>query len=57
MKPINIYALTRINGTEKWESMERQMSCRSKQIKIKQWEVEIALQEQKKLSTDLIEGI
>lgn len=40
MKPINIYALTRINGTEKWESMERQMSCRSKQIKIKQWEVE-----------------
>ena len=40
MRPINIYALTRINGTEKWESMERQMSCRSKHIKIKQWEVE-----------------
>lgn len=40
MKPINIYALTRINGTEKWECMERQMSCRTKHIKIKKWELE-----------------
>ncbi len=40
MKPINIYALTRISGTEKWECMERQMSCRTKHIKIREWELE-----------------
>ncbi len=40
MKPINIYALTRISDTSRLERLERQMSGRTRYLKIKQWEIE-----------------
>lgn len=38
MKPINIYALTRINDPDLTQRLERQMSGRSKMLKVKEWE-------------------
>ena len=40
MKAVNIYALTRIEGPERQAKLERQMSGRSKTLKIKEWETE-----------------
>ncbi|MCR4690707.1 MAG: DUF2075 domain-containing protein [Lachnospiraceae bacterium] len=40
MKPINIYALTRIDGEQRLAKTERQMSERSHMLKIKEWEIE-----------------
>lgn len=40
MKAVNIYALTRIEGSERQAKLERQMSGRSKLLKIKEWETE-----------------
>lgn len=40
MKPINIYALTRLNDSMRLERLERQMSQRNRFLKIKQWEIE-----------------
>lgn len=40
MKPVNIYALTRISDTAKLERLERQMSKRNRYLKIKEWEIE-----------------
>ncbi len=40
MKPINIYALTRIQKTENLQRLERQMSARKHFLGIKTWETE-----------------
>ena len=40
MKPINIYALTRLNDPELMSKVERQMSGRGRYIKIREWETE-----------------
>lgn len=40
MKPVNIYALTRIKDPERLMKLERQMSKRSRFLKIKEWETE-----------------
>lgn len=40
MKPINIYALTRVKNPELLGLMERQMSGRSRHLTIKEWEIE-----------------
>ncbi len=40
MKPINIYALTRISNSHNIERYERQMSKRKHFLKIKQWEID-----------------
>ena len=40
MKPVNIYTLTRINTPERLMRLERQMSKRSRYLKIKEWETE-----------------
>ena len=40
MRPINIYALTRIDDSTKLERLERQMSGRRRYLKIKKWEIE-----------------
>ena len=40
MKPVNIYALTRIFDPLKLERLERQMSKRNRYLKIKEWEIE-----------------
>lgn len=40
MKPINIYALTRLNDPELMSKVERQMSGRGRNIKIREWETE-----------------
>lgn len=40
MKPINIYALTRIDSPHDIERLERQMSKRKRFLKIKNWEIE-----------------
>lgn len=40
MKPINIFALTRVSDTERLERLERQMSHRSRFMKVKEWEIE-----------------
>ncbi len=40
MKPVNIYALTRITDSERTKRLERQMSGRSRYLKIKEWETE-----------------
>ncbi len=40
MKPINIYALTRISDAHRLERLERQMSGRPGFLKIKSWEIE-----------------
>ena len=40
MRPVNIYALTRIEDSSKLERLERQMSGRSRYLKIKKWEIE-----------------
>ena len=40
MKPINIYTLTRISDAKSLERLERQMSFRSRTMKIKEWETE-----------------
>ena len=40
MKPINIYALTRIDNPAHLERLERQMSARRRYLKIKNWEIE-----------------
>lgn len=40
MRPINIYALTRIEDSSKLERLERQMSGRRHYLKIKKWEIE-----------------
>lgn len=40
MRPINIYALTRIEDYPKLERLERQMSGRRRYLKIKKWEIE-----------------
>lgn len=40
MRPINIYALTRIEDSSKLERLERQMSGRRRYLKIKKWEIE-----------------
>lgn len=39
MRPVNIYALTRINRTDDIMRLERQMSGRSGFIKVKSWEI------------------
>ena len=40
MKPINIYALTRLTNNNSIQKMERQMSARFRFLKIKEWEIE-----------------
>lgn len=40
MKPINIYALTRLDSPELIARLERQMSQRGRALKVKMWEVE-----------------
>ncbi len=40
MKPINIYALTRLNDPELMSKVERQMSGRGRFIRIREWETE-----------------
>jgi hypothetical protein len=40
MKPINIYALTRLNDPELMSKVERQMSGRERNIRIRKWETE-----------------
>ncbi|MBR1599109.1 MAG: hypothetical protein IJ661_09395 [Lachnospiraceae bacterium] len=40
MKPVNIYALTRIHEPIYLERLERQMSGRNRYMKIKKWEIE-----------------
>ena len=40
MRPINIYALTRVKNPELLGPMERQMSKRSRHLTIKEWEIE-----------------
>ncbi|MBQ7677280.1 MAG: hypothetical protein IJT32_03510 [Lachnospiraceae bacterium] len=40
MKPINIYALTRVGEPERIERLERQLSGRNSFIKVKFWETE-----------------
>ena len=40
MKPINIYALTRIDSPELLSKMEKQMSGRNRLIKIRSWEID-----------------
>ena len=40
MKPINIYALTRLSEPSRLTRLERQMSKRDKNLKIKAWELE-----------------
>ncbi len=40
MKPINIYALTRIDDPELLSKVEKQMSHRGRSIRIKVWEIE-----------------
>ena len=40
MKPINVYALTRLNDPELISKVERQMSGRGRNIKIREWETE-----------------
>ena len=40
MRPINIFALTRIAGTERLERLERQLSGRRHFLKIKEWELD-----------------
>jgi len=40
MKPINIYALTRLNNPELISKVEKQMSGRERNIRIRKWETE-----------------
>ena len=40
MRPVNIYALTRISNISSQERLERQMSGRNHYLKIKKWEIE-----------------
>ena len=40
MYPINIYALTRMHHTEQLQRLERQLSGRSRLLKIKEWEID-----------------
>ncbi len=40
MKPINIYALTRLNDPDLISKVERQMSGRGRNIKIREWETQ-----------------
>ncbi len=40
MKPVNIYALTRITDPERLAKLDRQLSQRSRFLKIKEWEIE-----------------
>ncbi len=40
MRPINIYALTRLSDPQRLERLERQMSGRARFLKIKTWEME-----------------
>ena len=40
MKPINIYALTRVQNPEAIEKLERQMSGRDRLLKVKEWEID-----------------
>ena len=40
MKPINVYALTRLNNPELISKVERQMSGRRMSIKTRKWEIE-----------------
>ena len=39
MKPINIYALTRVSESDRQGRLERQMSGRGRYLKIKEWEI------------------
>ena len=39
MKPVNIYALTRVSGSDRQGRLERQMSGRGRYLKIKEWEI------------------
>ncbi len=40
MKPVNIYALTRISDPKKLELLEKQMSKRRRSLSVKKWETE-----------------
>ncbi len=40
MKPINIYALTRLKNNNSIQKLERQMSHRNRFLKIKEWEID-----------------
>ncbi|MCR5418648.1 MAG: ATP-binding protein [Lachnospiraceae bacterium] len=40
MRPINIYALTRIEGRDRLSKIEKQMSKRNRFLGIKEWEIE-----------------
>ena len=40
MKPINIYALTRVTNPSSLQRLERQMSKRGRCLKIKEWEIQ-----------------
>ncbi|MBR6221836.1 MAG: ATP-binding protein [Lachnospiraceae bacterium] len=40
MKPVNIYALTRISDPDKLELLEKQMSKRRRSLNVKRWETE-----------------
>ena len=39
MKPVNIYALTRVSESDRQWRLERQMSGRGRYLKIKEWEI------------------
>ncbi len=40
MRPVNIYALTRVTNGDRISRLERQMSGRGRHLKIKEWEIE-----------------
>ena len=40
MRPLNIYALTRVNDEQTLGRLEKQLSRRGRMLKIKQWEIE-----------------
>ena len=40
MRPINVYALTRLDDPLMQQRLERQMSARKRYLKIKEWEIQ-----------------
>ncbi len=40
MRPVNIFALTRVTENDRLQKLERQMSGRGEYLKIKEWEIE-----------------
>lgn len=56
MKPINIYALTRVSSPESIEKLERQMSGRDRLLKVKEWEIDSLKAFSKRLNESMDEG-